>query len=107
MSRGPGRLQAKILDDLSREPGGRLPWRRLRERYPKEVGQKSFYRAIRALRRAGRILDYRADRGPGLGGRCRYVAIVPFYEVGGRLHFAHEADRELAALADAAQRQLR
>ena len=35
MSRGPGRLQAKILEDLSREPGGRLPWRWLRGRYPK------------------------------------------------------------------------
>lgn len=107
MSRGPGRLQAKILDELSREPGGRLPWRWLRDRYPNEVRQKSFYRAIRALRRTGRILDYKAAHGPGLGGRCRYIAIVPVYEVGGRLHFAYEADRELAALADAAKRQLR
>ena len=105
MSRGPGRLQAKILEDLSREPGGRMPWRWLRQRYPNEVRQKSFYRAIRTLRRTGRIIDYKVER--GLGGRDRYIALVPVYEVGGRRRFAHEADRELAALAHAAQRQLR
>ena len=70
---------------------------------------KSFYRAIRSLRSMGRIDDYTVDRGPGpgLSGRARYIAIVPVYEVGGRLRFAREADRELAALADEAQRQVR
>ncbi len=107
MSRGPGRLQAKILDELSREPGGHLPWRWLKQRYPNEVRQKSFYRAIRALRRMGRIIDYEVAIGPGLGSRCRYIALAPIYEAGGRLHFAYEADRELVTLAEATQRQLR
>jgi hypothetical protein len=107
MSRGPGRLQLSILHELAQEPGGRLPWRWLRERYPYEVRNKSFFRAIRALRRTGRIVDYKVDLSPGLGGCARYIAIVPIYEAGGRLCFAYEADRELAALAEAAQRQLR
>ncbi len=62
---------------------------------------------MRSLRRMGRILDYTADYGSGRGGRCRYIALAPVYEVGGRHYFAYEADRELAALADEAQRQLR
>jgi hypothetical protein len=107
VSRGLGRLQVSILHELSQTPGGCLPWRWLRDRYPHEVRQKSFYRAVRALRRAGRILDYEVDYGLGLGGRWRYIAIVPIYEAGRRLHFAYEADRELAALANEAQRQLR
>jgi DNA-binding Lrp family transcriptional regulator len=104
VSRGPGRLQRKILHELSQEPTGYLPWRWLRERYPYEVRDKTFYRAVRSLRRTGCILDYEVDLSPGLGGRARYIAIVPIYEAGGRLHFAYEADRELAALAEAAQR---
>ncbi len=107
MSRGPGQLQLSILHTLSQEPGGRLPWRWLRERYPHQVRDKSFYRAVRSLRRIGRIIDYKAGHGPGLRGRCRYIAIVPVYEVGGRIHFAYKVDREMAALAEAAQRQLK
>ena len=107
MSRGPGRIQRAILHELALEPGGRLPWRWLRQRFPHEVKQKSFYRAIRSLRRMGRILDYEVDYGYGLGGRCRYIALVPIYEVRGRLYFAYEADRALAALADEAKHQLR
>ena len=107
MSRGPGRIQRAILHELALEPGGRLPWRWLRQRFPHEVKQKSFYRAITSLVRMERILDYEVDYGPGLGGRVRYISLVPIYDVGGRLHFAYEADREVAALADEAQRQLR
>ena len=109
MSRGPGVLQRRILDELAQETSGNLPWRWLRQRFPHEVRDKSFYRAIRSLRRMGRIDDYTVDRGPGLGlcGRARYIAIIPVYQVGGRLRFALEADRELAALADEAQRQLK
>lgn len=109
MSRGPGCLQRSILHALSQEPGGRLPWRWLRERYPLAVRDKSFFRAIRSLRRTGRIVDFTIDRGPGPGprGRARYIAIAPIYEVGGRLRFAFEEDRELVALADEAQRQVR
>jgi hypothetical protein len=107
VSRGPGKLQRSILDVLSQQPSGRLLWRSLRKRYPHEVRTKSFYRAVRSLRRMGRILDYEANYGPRLCARFRYIALVPVYEVGGRLHFAYEADRELAALVDEAQRQLR
>jgi hypothetical protein len=109
VSRGPGALQRRILEALAREPTGYLPWRWLKNRFPLQVRDKSFYRAIRSLRRMGRIDDYTVDRGPGPGpcGRARYIAIVPVYEAGGRLRFAYEADRELVALADEAQRQVR
>ncbi len=109
MSRGPGALQRRILHELAQEPTGYLPWRWLRQRFPFEVRDKSFYRAVRALRRMGRIIDYTVDRGsgPGLSGRARYIAIAPIYEAGGRLRFAYEEDRELVALAEAAQRQLK
>lgn len=109
MSRGPGYLQRRILEVLSEEPTGYLPWRRLKDRFPLQVRDKSFFRAIRTLRRIGRIADYTIDHGPGpgLSGRARYIAIVPVYEVGGRLRFAFEEDRELVALADEAQRQVR
>jgi hypothetical protein len=109
MSRGPGRLQKRILHELAQEPTGYLPWRWLKDRFPLQVRDKSFYRAIRSLRRTGRIHDYTVERGPGPGlcGRTRYIAIVPVYEVGERLRFVYEADRELAALAEEAQRQLK
>jgi hypothetical protein len=109
MSRGPGRLQRRIIHELAEEPTGQLPWRWLKQRFPFQVRDKSFYRAVRSLRRMGRIDDYTVDRGPGPGlcGRARYIAIVPVSEVGGRLHFVLETDRELAALAEAAQRQVK
>ena len=71
MSRGPGRLQRRIIHELAQEPTGRLPWRWLRERYPYEVRDKSFYRAVRSLRRMGRIIDYEVHRPPGMGGHAR------------------------------------
>ena len=109
MSRGPGALQQRILEVLAQEPTGYLPWRWLKNRFPLQVRDKSLYRAIRSLRRMGRIDDYNVDRGPGPGlcGRARYIAIVPVYEVGGRVRYALEADRKLVALAEEAQRQLR
>jgi hypothetical protein len=109
VSRGPGVLQRRILDVLAQEPTGYLPWRWLKNRFPLQVRDKSFYRAIRSLRRMGRIEDYTVDRGPGPGlcGRARYIVIVPVYEAGGRVRFALEADRELADLAEAAQRQVK
>jgi hypothetical protein len=62
VSRGPGKLQRSILHELSQQPSGSLLWRSLRQRYPREVRNKSFYRAVRSLRRMGRILDYEAQR---------------------------------------------
>ncbi len=109
MSRGPGALQRRILEVLSEEPTGYLPWRWLKDRFPLQVRDKSFYRAVRSLRLMGRIDDYTVDRGPGPGlcGRARYISVVPVVEAGGRLRFALESDRELVALAEAAQRQLK
>jgi hypothetical protein len=109
VSGGPGALQRRILEALAREPAGYLPWRRLKDLFPLQVRDHSFYRAIRSLRRMGRIDDYTVDHGhgPGLCGRARYVAIVPVYEAGGRLRFALESDREQAALAEEARRQLK
>jgi hypothetical protein len=109
VSLGSGRLQLSILHELSQEPTGYLPWRWLKKRFPDQVRDKSFYRAVRSLRRMGRIIDYEVDRGPGpgLSGRARYIAIAPIYEAGGRLRFAYEEDRELVALAEEAQRQLK
>ena len=109
MSRGPGYLQRRILEVLAQEPTGYLPWRWLKERFPLQVRDKSFFRAIRSLRRMGRIHDYTVDHGPGPGlcGRARYIAIVPVYEVGGRVRFALKEDRERAALVEEAQRQVK
>jgi hypothetical protein len=109
MSQGPGALQQRILEVLAQEPAGYLPWRRLKDRFPLQVRDKSFYRAIRSLRTMKRIDDYIVDHGPGPGlcGRARYIGIITVYEVGGRLRFALEADRERAALADEARRQLK
>lgn len=109
MSRGPGHLQRRILEVLAQEPTGYLPWRWLKNRFPLQVWDRSFYRAIRSLRRMGRIDDYTVDRGPGpgLSGRARYIAIVPIYKVGGRLRYALEADREMAAETNAALQQLK
>jgi hypothetical protein len=108
VSRGPGTLQRRILEVLSQDPIGYLPWRWLKDRFPLQVADKSFYRAIRSLRTMKRIDDYTIDHGPGPGlcGRARYIAIITVYEVDGRFRFALEADRELAARADEAQRQL-
>jgi hypothetical protein len=107
VSRGPGALQRRILYELAQEPTRYLPWRWLKKRFPLQVRDKSFYRAVRSLRCMGRIIDYEVDRPPGMGGHVRYIAIVPVYEVGGHLSFAFEEDRELVALAEAAQRQVR
>jgi len=109
VSRGPGALQRRILEVLAHEPTGYLPWRWLKNHFPLQVRDKSFFRAIRSLRRMGRIDDYTVDHGPGPGlcARARYIAIVPVYEVGGRPCLALEADRELCALAEEAQRQVK
>ncbi len=55
VSRGPGALQRQILEVLSQEPALRMEWDRLRRRFPDEVRQKTFYRALRGLVRMGRV----------------------------------------------------
>jgi hypothetical protein len=107
VSRGPGHLQNSILHELHQAPGGRLRWRILKKQFPHEVRQKSFYRSIRSLVRMGRITCYEAEYGYGLDGRVRYIALCAVYKVGRHHYFAYQADRQVAALADEAHRQLK
>ena len=60
MSKGPGVLQQRIISELARQRTKRLRWDALKRQFPKEVEQRSFFRAIRGLRRRGLVYD---DRG--------------------------------------------
>jgi len=99
MSRGPGRLGREILRELHETPGRRLAWGELKRRFPAAVRNKSFYRAVRSLRRAGRILDAEI-------GSERQIGLAPVYESGGRPRLAYTEDRQLAALVGEAHRLL-
>ncbi|CAN5729235.1 hypothetical protein BH24ACT22_BH24ACT22_12130 [soil metagenome] len=99
MSRGPGTLGRRILAELEAAPGGVLPWRELKKRFPLQVADKGFYASIRSLKRQRRILDH------NVSGR-RYTCLVPVYQKNGRPHLAFEADRSLDALCNEAHRQL-
>ena len=68
MGRGPGVLQQQIISELARQRTKRLRWDELRRRFPKEVEQRSFFRAIRGLRRRGLIVD-------GRGGTHHWLAL--------------------------------
>ena len=57
MGRGPGALQQRIISELARQPTKRLPWDELKRRFPREVELKTFFRAVRALRRQGLVYD--------------------------------------------------
>ena len=57
MSRGLGALQRRIKGELARQPTKRLPWDELKRRFPEEVRQRTFFRAIRGLRRRGLVHD--------------------------------------------------
>jgi hypothetical protein len=59
MSRGLGALQRRIISELARQPTKRLPWDELKRRYPEEVRQRTFFRAVRSLRRRGLVYDER------------------------------------------------
>jgi len=87
VSRGVGSLQESILDELRRAPGAHLPWSKLRERFPREVADKSFFRAARGLLTRGLVYEQHI-----VG--CRYIGLTC------------EADRELTALVDEAHRRL-
>lgn len=54
MSRGPGRLGRAIMAEIERA-GGLASVDRLRERFPREVADKSFHRAVRSLERMGAV----------------------------------------------------
>jgi hypothetical protein len=76
MSRGPGTLGRRILAELEAAPGGRLQWRLLKQRFPRQVEDKGFYASIRSLKRLGRILDHGE-------GDTRYIYLAPVYHAGG------------------------
>jgi hypothetical protein len=59
MSRGLGTLQRRIIGELARQPTKRLPWDELKRRFPEEVEQKTFFRAVRGLRHRGLVYDER------------------------------------------------
>ncbi len=94
MSRGPGALQRSILEVLESVTGAQLPWRELKRRFPVEVKNKNFYRALRSLRRMGQVQDvYLTD------GRRRYVRRTYPARVGEVTYlFGEDVDRILAGL---------
>lgn len=69
MSRGPGRLQKAIIDELRKAPGTELRWAELKNRFPNEYAQHSLHRAVRSLRERGLVF------GHYVCGR-RYVALT-------------------------------
>jgi hypothetical protein len=87
VSRGPGRIQKAIIDELRKAPGTELRWAELKNRFPNESAQHSLHRAVRSLRERGLILDHY------IFGR-RYIALTFL------------GDTDLRALCDAAHRQL-
>jgi hypothetical protein len=54
-----GALQLRIKGELARQPTKRLPWAELKRRFPQEVEQRTFFRAVRGLRRRGLVYDER------------------------------------------------
>ncbi len=67
MSRGPGRLGRAIIAEIERA-GGLASAERLRERFPREAADKSFFRAVRSLERTG-VVEVVDDPGSVLGNR--------------------------------------
>jgi hypothetical protein len=59
VGRGPGGLQRRIISELAGQRTKRLPWHELKRRFPEEVEQRTFYRAVRGLRRRGLVYDER------------------------------------------------
>ena len=70
-------------------------WRWLKERFPREVANKNFYRAIRSLRRMGAV-EITEERGR------RYVYKNPYYI---RANTFVVASEELAEILKEASRQ--
>ena len=99
MSRGPGALQREILEVLAGEPGNRMWWRRLKERFPVEVEHKTFYRAVRSLLRMGRVHMY--DGGSGF----IYIEKLAYCRVGDTVAIADEELREILRSASRQDRR--
>lgn len=88
MSRGPGALQRRILDELRRTPTKRLPWRELKASFPVEAAQRSLHRAVRGLLASGLVYEQHV-------GKRRYLRLTV------------SGDTELLALCNAIHAQLR
>jgi hypothetical protein len=69
MSRGLGTLQRRITDELALQPTKRLPWNELKCRFPQEVEQRTYFQAVRSLRRQSLVYDQR-------GGTRHYLALT-------------------------------
>ncbi len=99
MSSGSGHLGRRIIDVLAVEPGARLPWGELKERFPLQVRDKSFYRSVRSLERAGYVRVRRgAPPGPS---RPKTVELSEGGDLGESLRLSREALDMVAALARA------
>lgn len=92
MSRGPGSFQKGILDRIQRNRGV-IAWAELKDSFPLRVGNRSLHRAVRALKRMGRLREITVD------GK-RWFAYCPSKSMS-------RADRELLQLCNAAAWQLR
>ena len=71
MSRGPGRLGRAIMSEIERA-GGLASADRLRERFPREADDKSYFRAIRSLKRIGAV-EVVNEPGSVLGDRVQVL----------------------------------
>ena len=60
MSRGPGRLQRRILAALEADPDHRLPRSALRQLFP-DADRANLRRAIRSLVRMARVYEHAED----------------------------------------------
>jgi hypothetical protein len=87
VSRGPGTLQKRIVDEIARTSAKSLPWTALRRRFPRQARDRSLYRAVHSLQKRDLVFDHY------VGGR-RYVALTA------------QGDTELLALYEAAHAQL-
>lgn len=68
MSRGIGRVQRKVIDELQQAPGTLLSWNELKQSHPREVAQGSLHRAMRRLRERGLVYEHHF-------GKRRYLAL--------------------------------
>ena len=68
MSRGIGRVQRKVIDELQQARGTFLSWNELKQRHPHEAAQGSLHRAIRRLRERGLVYEHQF-------GERRYLAL--------------------------------
>lgn len=92
MSRGPGTLQRDVLDVLRGERG-LVTWNDLKERLPLHVRDHSLHRAVRSLKKMGRVREVKVN-----GRRWIVSRASPG---------PSKADRELLDLSSVAHAQLR